>query len=64
MNQKLFVKFPVTHCHVAGMYESFTLVSLRFSFFSFSFITLMHRLSIVAERMPFTLHVSLKYVCT
>lgn len=28
MNQKLFVKFPVTHCYIAGIYESFTLVSL------------------------------------
>lgn len=33
MNQKLFVKSPVTHCYIAGMYESFTLVSLSFSSF-------------------------------
>lgn len=65
MNQKLFVKFPATHCYIAGIYESFTLVSLScFLLFSPSFKTLMHRLSIVAECMSFTLHISLKYVCT
>lgn len=36
MNQKLFVQFPVTHCYVAGMYESFTLVSEFFPPFFFS----------------------------
>lgn len=52
MNQKLFVKFPVKHCYVAGMYESLTLVSLS------SFLTLTHRLSIAAEYVIYFAHFS------